>query len=802
MSMKSGLGVPLAALLAGSLLSTGAAAVSPRSSLQAASSRQEPRVVAAVTDTTTATVTTQPTATSTATATATAATQPTATATATLQPTATSTATPTATSTSTPRPTSTPVVAILSVSPATTTPGGVIVVNAGNFGSREAVTITLTGARSTLATLRADPQGRLVNASVTLPYSAASGAQTLTATGASTRRTVSTTLTVNAVVATLAVSPATTNRGGLITISGGNFAPREKLTITLDGVSASLATITATAGGGLPLTGVSIPYTLPEGTHTLRVSGAVSGRTVTTPIVIAALTPTISLSVSTVRPGGAITVTGRSFGRQERVTLALNGAALVTTPSVITTTNSTFTASFAVPASILRGPNTISAIGNQSRVSAVTTVMGTLPVASTFYFAGASTMAGETATIPILNPNAQSVHVDLTIYFTSGPPGAVGLDVPAHSRGTADLNKLVGAGKAFGVQMTADRVVQAQLREQRAGRDEFSLLGVSAPSTTWYLAEGYTGLTFHEAVSILNPLSTSTVVRLRLLPFGGRPGRTIGVTIAAQSAQTIDINKLLPGQSLSVIADSNTPIVVERTLTFSSNGFGITGQPGINTAATSWIFAEGTTTTRFQTYLTILNPSAAPITVTASFYSTTGTPLGSITQAVSGLSRANVKLNDLTFNGAPLRASGIATIVTSNAPVVVERPEYFGSPNGAFVAGSDVFGRNGAGLSWAFPGGTTTDRSEFLLVYNPSARTATINATFYALDGTVKTQTFSVAPTVRYNVDINRLMPFIPGITPEHSIVLSSTNGVGFVAEQTVFSPNFSTLDSTQGFAQ
>jgi len=812
MSRKQRLGLPLVVLLLGSVLSTGAAAVSPRQQAAPPRSSQsfaavQPLVgTATITPTATlasatATATAQPTSTGTATVTPSATSTPssTATSTATSTPSSTATSTPsstatsTATRTATPRPTATPVVARLGVTPETTTPGGVIVVSGGNFAPREPIAITLTGARSGLATLQADAQGVLRNTSIRLPYNAATGTQTLTARGNSSRRTASTTLVVNAVYATLAVAPATTNRGGLITISGGNYAPGEKLFVTVDGVAASLATVTATVTGTLPLTGVSIPYSLPEGAHVLRVSGAVSGRTATAAIVVAALVPTIGLSITLAAPGATITVTGRSFGRQERVTLALNGAALVTAPAVITTTNGAFTATFAVPASLLRGANTIGAIGNGSRVSAVATLMGALPVASSFYFAGASTFAGETATLPILNPNAAPAHVELTVYFTSGPPGSVALDVPAHSRGTADLNSLIGPGKAFGVKMTSDRVVQAQLRERRAGRDDFGLLGVSAPSATWYLAEGYTGLTFHETVSILNPGTTTAVVRLRLLPFGGRAARTAQVNIAPQSAQAVDINRLMPGQSLSVIADASVPVVVERTLTFSNRGFGVTGQPGINTAATSWIFAEGTTTTRFQTYLTVLNPNATPSLVTASFYSTMGTPLGSRTVAVDGLSRANIKLNDV------VQASGIATIVTSNLPVVVERPEYFGSPNAPFVAGSDVFGRNGAGLRWAFPGGTTTGRSEFLLIYNPSVRTVTIDATFYASDGGVVTRRFDVPPTVRYNVDVNRL---VPGLSPEHSVVLSAANGVGFVAEQTVFAPDFSALDSTQGFAQ
>jgi len=817
MSAKHRLGTPLAILLAGSLLSTGAAAM-PAASRQGAASGashaalalQTPAAVttlaATVTGTAaTATTTAPPTATSSATAspTTTSTSSPTATATATnsatASPTATRTATPlpTATRTATPRPTATrtpaPIMARFSVTPATAAPGSVIIVSGGNFAASERISISLSGARSGVATLQADRYGNLYRTSVTVPYNAVAGAQTLTARGLSSRRTAAAPLTIIAVYATLAVTPAVTNRGGVITISGGSYAPNEKLTVTIDGFAASLATITATVTGAITPTGVSIPYTLPDGPHLLRVSGAVSGRTATAAITVAALAPSIGLSLPIANPGTTITVTGRSFGRQERVTLALNGAALVTSPAVITTTNGLFTASFVVPASVLRGPNTVSAIGNTSRVSAVATLTGVLAVASSFYFAGASTLNGEAATLPILNPNAQPTHIDFTFYYGASMTGTATLDVPAHSRGTADLNALAGAGRVFGVKMVADRVVQAQLREARAGRDDFGLLGVSAPSTTWYLAEGYTGLTFHETVSILNPGATVAAVRLRLLPFGGRAARVVTLDVAPQSIQEVDVNRLLPNQSLSVIADASAPVVVERTLTFSNDGFGVTAQAGINTAATSWIFAEGTTTTRFQTFFTILNPNAVSSLVTATFYDPRGEPLDSRTILVPGLSRANIKLNDV------LRASGIATVVTANLPVVVERPEYFGSPNVPYVAGSDVFGRNGAGLSWAFPGGTTTNRREFLLIYNPSAKTVSINATFYGSDGSVVTRSFAVPPTVRYNLDIDRLLP---GLMPEHSIVLSAANGVGFVAEQTVFAPDFSALDSTQGFAQ
>ena len=756
MVLTRAIGVPLAALLVVGMLAAGSPAM--------------PRAAAA----------------STATATAVPATD-----TATATPQATATMTPTATAVPAPK---------LTVSPDTAAPGGQVSVSGSGFESNEIVDITIGGSASPLASPHADSSGVLASTPITIPFSTQPGSVAITATGQTSKRAAMSTITVNQVSATLVVSPTTTNRGGLVTITGTNFAANEPITISVEGVITPLATLTATAQGAITSTGVAVPYFVPTGAHTLQAAGGISKRTATASLTVAALTPALTLSASSASPGNTLTITGTGFGRQEQVTLSLNGAALSTTPSVITTTASGgFTATLTVPSSILRGSNTISAIGNESRVSAVATLTGNLPTATTIYFAGASTMSGEHASMSVLNTNAQPAHLDFTFYYQSGAPGHGSIDVPAHTRGTADLDKLAGANHAFGVKLVADRGVTAQLSVARDGKDDYGLLGASAPNKTWYLAEGYTGLTFHETLAIVNPSTSTASVRLRLLPFGGRTARQVTETVAPNSTYLVNVNNLMANQSLSIIANASAPVVLERTLTFSkegiggANGYGATAKLGTNTPATSWIFAEGTTTTRFQTFLTILNPNTTPARVTASFYGQTGGSLGSRTIIVSGLSRANIKLNDF------LHASGIASVVTSNLPVVVERPEYFGSPNDANIPGSDVFGRNGAGLSWSFPSGNTNHLNEYLLIYNPSAATVAIDATFYGSDGKTMTKRLYVPPTVRYNVNVNTIEPTLAA---QHGITLHSANKLGFVAEQTIFAPNFSTLRSTEGSAQ
>jgi len=305
------------------------------------------------------------------------------------------------------------VTATLTVVPASSTRGGAVTVSGGGFAAGESVTITIDGVSDPLAIARAGATGLLSPTSLTIPYTATVGAHTLTATGEVSGRKATAPLTLTAVVATVSLVPTTTNRGGLLTVSGANFAAGEAVTVTADSVITPLATITATAQGLLPPTGVSVPYALATGPHTLRLTGATSGRVATAAFTVAPLAPRIAVNPATASPGMVVTVSGSGFGRQERITLALNGAALPTSPPVITTTNGGFTASFTATQSLLSGVNTVGAIGNESRVSAISGLAGSLPVAGMLYFAGASTLPGETASLPILNTNAQRTHIIL-----------------------------------------------------------------------------------------------------------------------------------------------------------------------------------------------------------------------------------------------------------------------------------------------------------------------------------------------------------------------------------------------------
>ncbi|HKO25661.1 MAG TPA: hypothetical protein VJY65_13100, partial [Chloroflexota bacterium] len=281
---------------------------------------------------------------------------------------------------------------------------------------------------------------------------------------------------------------------------------------------------------------------------------------------------TITLKPVTAQVGTTVTVRGQGFGRHEQVTLALNGAALVTAPSVISAAGGTFTARFKLPSYLVSGAVTVRARGKQTRRSAVATLIGGTPVAAQFYFAGGLSTTRERSFVQLRNPNQQPVRVRLTFYSSTGATRTMtGVMRPTSQTviPVAGIGRVTGT---FGLYVKANRAFSAQLHVTRAGKDNATLLGATGLGMTWNLAAGYTGLSVQDRVSILNPTGKMARVQLRLLPLGGQRGKTVLVRVPAHTNTVVDINRLLPRQTLSIIASADHPVLVERTLTFSSKG--------------------------------------------------------------------------------------------------------------------------------------------------------------------------------------------------------------------------------------
>lgn len=139
--------------------------------------------------------------------------------------------------------------------------------------------------------------------------------------------------------------------------------------------------------------------------------------------------------------------------------------------------------------------------------------------------------------------------------------------------------------------------------------------------------------------------------------------------------------------------------------------------------------------------------------------------------------------------GELVQDAAIATIIQSDQPIVAERAMYFGAPNGSTTGGTDIFGQSTPARGWAFATGNTQSGSaEFELLFNPNTTASTVLATFYADNGQMVQQTFTVNVHSRLNIDLNLSVPGLPH--GAHGLVLISSNGVPFFAEQAIYTNN------------
>ncbi|HVC79863.1 MAG TPA: hypothetical protein VNL35_05090, partial [Chloroflexota bacterium] len=174
------------------------------------------------------------------------------------------------------------------------------------------------------------------------------------------------------------------------------------------------------------------------------------------------------------------------------------------------------------------------------------------------------------------------------------------------------------------------------------------------------------------------------------------------------------------------------------------------------------------------------------------FYGASGKLLGSKTVTIDPMHRANIKVND------SVKASSVSTVLTSTIAVVAERSMYFGSPNSANSGGTMVFGQANPAQGWAFArGNTLPGQSEFELLYNPNPDSSTVEVTYYLDSGRTVQKTFTLAGHSRLTLDVAKMAPLLGH--GYHGVVLQTTNGISFIAEQAIYINNMTNGSATLG---
>ncbi len=676
-------------------------------------------------------------------------------------------------------------------SPAFAVPGGSFAASGSGFRPGEA--IYLYDAQAYATTSSASATGSFGPVTLLVPGSVTVGSHTLWAYGATSRYLATGTIAVAPLgPASVQATPTTLNSGALATVSAAGFVPGEHVALTIG--NAPAGQVVATAQGSVAGAVITVPPGIPAGQVALTARGMTSGRAASVVVTVVALTPHLLVSPATAAPGATLTVAGTGFAAGEGVTLALNGTALASTPAaIVADAQGNFFASTAVPATAPSGPNTLEALGARSRGAGTATVDVRRPVASTWYFAGVDARPGADGRIAVLNPDNNPARLTLHVASPGRPSRNIAVTVGGHSRGTIDLAGVTGRRALYFVRLTSDRRVAAAETTWHGARDWSSMAGIAAPAHTWYLAEGYTAGSYREYLRVYNPGGAPAHVAVQLLPQHGR-ARTLRLTLDADTGTEIFVHRHLKGQSVAAIVSADRGVVVARAMTFGRGAFGTTEAAGNTQRASSWLFADGAATGGVQTIYAVLNPNRHnPAAVTATFLNNRGAPIGTRTVIVGPQRRGAI-----VANGA-VRSNGMSAVLSSNVPVVAERVMYFGGGHGRPRAGSDMMGHNGGSVQWEFPNGNTRGDREYFILQDTSGAAATVSIEFYTPSGSAYPAAVTVPAHGRIVVAVNAVVGLPAG---EHGALLTSTNGVPFLAEQNIYSADGTRGDSVAGIPQ
>jgi hypothetical protein len=112
-----------------------------------------------------------------------------------------------------------------------------------------------------------------------------------------------------------------------LTVSGGNYAALEPISISAVEGTSLLTTVTTTAAtNGTFSVGLTLPTKLSQGSVTITATGTKSGLAATNNYYVNPFTPALQVSASDTTPYGALTVSGSGYAANENVDLNFAGA--------------------------------------------------------------------------------------------------------------------------------------------------------------------------------------------------------------------------------------------------------------------------------------------------------------------------------------------------------------------------------------------------------------------------------------------------------------------------------------------
>lgn len=349
---------------------------------------------------------------------------------------------------------------------------------------------------------------------------------------------------------------------------------------------------------------------------------------------------------------------------------------------------------------------------------------------SEFYFAEGCTLPGYQQWICMQNPGETGLKANIRYMLSDGTKKDQAVLLEPTSRTTVDVNLFLGPGVEAAAHVTGDgpfvaeRSMYVNTPGCSAGEQ---VMGATSPRRSFLFAEGTTHDGFRTWLALQNPSGEDADAIVTYYYSGREPSAEV-VSIPAESRRTVDVNKSAgAGQDVSIAVTANAGIVAERVLYFSGAGpilgaspDGVHNSAGADKAQKNWYFAEGTTRDNFRQWLCIMNPGSQAAEIEVK-YLTFDRGVISRSKTVPPQQRTTINVND------DLAAqTDLSMQVTSDRPVVAERPVYFqylpgSSPGEMWGGGHNTTGTPYSSYQWLLAEGCTRHGFEtHLCIANPN----------------------------------------------------------------------------------
>jgi hypothetical protein len=243
----------------------------------------------------------------------------------------------------------------------------------------------------------------------------------------------------------------------------------------------------------------------------------------------------------------------------------------------------------------------------------------------------------------------------------------------------------------------------------------------------------------------------------------------------------------LVGRSFGIEVSFAQAGVAERAMYFGSAPFWSGGHEsaGATAPAAEWFLAEGATGPFFKTFVLIANPGDTPADLTMRYLTEVGPPVvRTRTLAANSRLTVNLEMEDTSLLNVP-----VATQITSTAPVVVERAQYWpGPPENWHEAHGTVGVTDKFQLHWGLAegrvGGPEAWQTYILLANTNEFYAADVTLRFYRQDGLPVVKQLAVPANSRATVAVGAALE--PEIT-EGSFGVDITSSIPIVVERAMY---------------